>query len=332
MTAQIPPTPHSMAPSASNVTGRPEMTRSQTFPTPPTSASSVLGMGAGPSSYDWSSNNATSAQPLSVDTGMNHPRSMPTTPASTPPGGSLQNLQSYSGQPSYDSSKQYYSSAPAPQPPNGYTHPQRYAQPTFKSEMGPPSAPGVVSDNDHHEHKADIYASNGPVPTSGDASSHDHEGGYLAANTAAYGANRSTYAYNPTTDPSHISPEMTSSPSHQAGSGRGTPRTIPQQWQPDYQTPPRPGQSVYAASGDSRASNGIPSADSYGHTSYSSAGKRGRDEDDQDHMGRPSSRDFDGSFDPKRRKLGRAETYGGPLGSAPQMQAIKSGGGLPRQR
>ena len=106
---------------------------------------------------------------------------------------------------------------------------------------------------------------------------------------------------------------------------------MPQQWPSDYQTPSRAGQSAYGAPPDSRASNGIPSSGSYGPTSYSTTGKRGRD-DEEEELGRPNSRDYDGSFDPKRRKIGRAETYGGPLGSAPQMQAIKTGGGMPRQR
>ena len=315
MSGPMPPTPHSIAPSAANVAGRPEMQRSQTFPTPPTSASSVIGMGPNAGSYDWNNSNAPQ-QPLSVDTGMPHPRSMPTTPATTPPGSSLQGMQSYPGNASYDASKPYYATSSAPQAPNGYAPGPRYSQSAYKSEMGPPSAPGQVgAEHDHHDPNGQVGAPHNPT-------GHEHETGYMAANNAAYGANRS-YAYPH--DPAHISPEMTNSPSYQTGSGRGTPRTMPQQWPPGYHTPPR-SQTAYATVPEPRSSIGMPSTDAYGATSYPSTGKRGREDDDQD-----QNHDYD-AYDPKRRKLGRAETYGGPLGSTPQMQPIKTGGGMPRQR
>jgi len=357
--SQVPPTPHSIAPHPN--AGRPGIDRAHTFPTPPTSASSVMGIGNQSNSYDWGNqnlgSNVTNTQPLSIDTGIGNTRSMPTTPATTPPGGSIQSMQPYQTQQNYENSKQYYSSTPGSQ--NGYSQQpsmNRYAQsmanPTYvKSEMGPPSAPGSgPTDSEHHDHKADSYSH---VPASShvsaapevDSSDH-HENGYMNNNAAAYGTNRSTYTYNPVADHPHLSPEMTGSPSQQNGSGRVTPRTMPggqPQWTQDYQTPSRPPplSSLYNVMADSRGANGATANDNYAPTSYPnsshsapvSTGKRGREDDDQDQVVRPGSRELDASFDSKRRKMaGRQDTYGAPMGSNTQMHAIKTGGGLPRQR
>lgn len=337
---QAPPTPHSMAqlPNGS----RPGIDRAHTFPTPPTSASSVMGMSTQGSSYDWGNqsmaNGTTGAQPLSIDTGINA-RSMPTTPATTPPGTSGQGLHSYHGQPAYDNSKHYYSTTPSSQ--TGYAQHSdgnRYGQPLpsgpyGKSDMGPPIAPGSANGGgDVHDHKTDPY----PAQTHGSQHDADHaDGGYMSANASAYNANRAQYSYGTTGDHSHLSPEQLSgSPTHQAGSGHATPRTMPSgqpQWTPDYHTPPNRGSTsshLYNVMGRDRTPQG-GSADGYGNPAYSSGGhhggmsaKRGRDDDDQD---RPGSRDFDG-YDAKRRKMGRQETFGMPLNTASHMQAIKTGG------
>ncbi|EXJ63039.1 hypothetical protein A1O7_03484 [Cladophialophora yegresii CBS 114405] len=334
---QAPPTPHSIAPHPN--APRPGIDRAHTFPTPPTSASSVLGMSSQGNSYDWGNQNMTNgagAQPLSIDTGMNA-RSMPTTPATTPPGTSGQGMQSYQGQTGYESSKHYYSTTPSSQ--TGYAqHPDgnRYGQPMppmqyGKSDMGPPIAPGSNSAGaDGHEPKPDAYS------TQGHPSQHetDHpDSGYMSANASAYGANRQ-YSYSTSGDHPHLSPEqMSSSPTHQAGSGHATPRTMPSgqpQWPGEYNTPPRPPTSsnVYNVMGG-RTPQGAPT-DNYGNPGYSGSGhatgvpsaKRGREDDDQD---RPGSRDYD-AYDSKRRKTGRQDTFGMPLNAPPHMQAIKTGG------
>ena len=322
---------HSIAPHPE--AGRPSIGRAHTFPnvpTPPTSASSVMGMGNQASSYNWDgqnmANSVTGTQPLSIDTGLsNNARSMPTTPATTPPGGPMQPYQ-HQHQQSYDQ-KPYSSYPPAPQ--NGYapqprmnTYPQ---DSSFKSEMGPPSAPGAVSaEAEHHDSKVDVYNH-----VNGSADSGHHEQTYSDPNSSAYGANRSHYSYNPTATHQHVSPEMTSSPSHQTNSGRGTPRTMPggpQQWPQDFQTPPRsaPTSSVYSVMGDSRSSNGGSgeyTASSYSNSSQPvTSNKRGREDDDHD---RPASRDLD---------YKRQKSYGAPMGAASHMQAIATGGGMPRQR
>ncbi|EXJ86458.1 hypothetical protein A1O3_03409 [Capronia epimyces CBS 606.96] len=338
---QAPPTPHSIAqhPNAP----RPGIDRAHTFPTPPTSASSAMGMGNQGSSYDWGNqsmtNGATGTQPLSIETGLNA-RSMPTTPATTPPGTAGQGMHSYQGQPGYDTSKHYYSTTPGSQ--TGYvphTDGSRYGQalpsaPYGKTDMGPPIAPGSANGGgDGHDHKADSY----PGQSHGSQHDNDHpDGSYMSANASAYNSNRGQYSYGATGDHPHLSPEQLSgSPTHQAGSGHATPRTMPSgqpQWTPDYHTPPNrapTSNSVYNVMGRARTPQG-GSTDSYGNPTYSSGGhhgglssaKRGREDDDQDP---PGSRDFDG-YDSKRRKMGRQETFGMPLNTTAHMQAIKTGG------
>ncbi|EXJ80256.1 hypothetical protein A1O1_08398 [Capronia coronata CBS 617.96] len=338
-TGQAPPASHSIA-QHSNAP-RPGIDRAHTFPTPPTSASSVMGMGNQSNSYDWGNqsmaNGTSGAQPLSIDTGINA-RSMPTTPATTPPGTAGQGMHSYQGQTGYDSSKHYYSTTPSSQ--TGYAqHPDgsRYGQPLpsvpyGKTDMGPPIAPGSANGGgDGHDHKAEAY----PGHTHGSQHENDHpDGGYMTTNASAYNANRTQYAYGAAGDHSHLSPEqMSGSPTHQAGSGHATPRTMPTgqpQWTPDYHTPPnRTSSNVYNVMGRARTPQGN-SADGYGNAAYSGGGhhaglssaKRGREDDDQD---RPGSRDFDG-YDAKRRKMGRQETFGMPLNAPSHMQAIKTGG------
>jgi len=285
--------PHTIAPHPG--AGRPGLDRAHTFPTPPTSASSIMGMGNQGNSYEWGGQGigggVQGTQPLSIDTGLSNARSMPTTPATTPPGNSMQSMQPYQSQQGYDSSRPMYSAAPAQG--NQYGSQQniaqqnlaRFGQPMqsnhyIKNEMGPPSsrAPGSGPDSEHHgDSKADTY-----VPVQGndqvghgtgeEEAEHEHDSDYAHDNSAAYNANRGPYAYNPGPLPGehpHLSPEMTGSPSHQNGSGRVTPRGSaagPAQWAPGYQTPPRvpPPSNLYSVMSDSRGSaNGNSGAENY---------------------------------------------------------------------
>jgi enhanced filamentous growth protein 1 len=355
------PTAHSIAPHPG--AGRPGLDRAHTFPTPPTSASSVMGMGNQGSSYEWGgqniANNVAAAQPLSIDTGLSNARSMPNTPVSTPPGSSIQNMQPYPGQQSYDTPKQYYSAPPSQQGAYAQQNMNRYGQPITsngysKNDMGPPSAPGSGNPEvDHHDIKTDPYGhsnSNGAAghgTTGAEPDHHHHDSSYMSGNASAYGSNRAQYAYNhPTTsiqgEHPHMSPELSGSPSQQAGSGRGTPRTATgtqPQWAPGYQTPPRPS-NLYNVVSDSRTSNSTSAAENYNTSGYSNASmngtgtsaKRAREDDDQDPSGRPNSRGIEPGYDIKRRKTVRQDTLGAPMGAMPNMQGIKSGGGAVRQR
>lgn len=323
---QVPPTPHTIAPHPT--TGRPSLDRAHTFPTPPTSASSVLGMSSSGNSYDWGNQNlpngVNGTQPLSIDTGMNNARSMPTTPATTPPGNNVQNMTSYQGHQGYDS-KQYYAHTPSSQ--TGYSGQANGRFDGYKTDMGPPTAPNSGSADVSHDTKPEPYsAAHG---SSTEPADHPE-----STYSSQYTSGRNQYGYTTGPDPHHLSPEMTNSPSHPSRSGQATPRTMPSSqpsWPQDYQTPPRTTatSTLYNIVGDSRSSTG----DSYANTTYSASshpgpmtGKRGRDDDDD---GRSGSQDIDNY---KRQKLGRQETFGMPLNQTVHMQAIKTGGGIPRQR
>ena len=261
--------PHSIAPHPGTI--RPGLDRAHTFPTPPTSASSIMGMGNSGGSYEWGpqsmSGGVQGTQPLSIDTGLSNARSMPTTPATTPPGNSMQNMQQYPSQQSYDNSRSMYSAAPsqqsqyAPQQNVAQQNMARFGQPMqanpyMKSEMGPPSSrtTGSGAEAEHGDHKTDPYSHSQGNEQVGhgageEEAEHEHDTEYAHDNNAAYNANRGPYNYNQ--GPSigslhgehpHLSPEQVAgSPSHPNGSGRRTPRgagVSQPQWPSGYQTPP----------------------------------------------------------------------------------------------
>jgi len=289
--------PHSMAPHPAS--GRPGLDRAHTFPTPPTSASSVtMNMGQSGSSYDYGGGQAAamqSGQHIPVHSVVS--RSMPTSPpASTSPGSSAQ--MQYPTTQAYDGARPMYS-AQGPAYPQYSTPQYGHIQPSpgVKTEMAPPARAGA--DNEHAEHKPhDAYSSQ----HDGDG---EHEGEYTHT-SAAYGGRKASYAGLPNasmgqmhSDSSHISPEMTHSP-HQNGSGRATPRTTATY--PGYSTPQRsqlPASNLYnVISNDARAGapNGNDGYHAQGYqTQYPSmngvppSNKRGREIDDEDQYGRPLS-------------------------------------------
>ena len=294
--SHVAQSPHSIAPYP-----RPGIDRAHTFPTPPTSASSTMGMSNQGNPCDWGAQSmggaVQSSQPLSIDTGLSNTRSMPSTPATTPPGSMMPNMQqSYQNQQSYDNSRSMYSAAPPQQ--SHYATQQNIAQqnmarfgqpmqshPYMKSEMGPPTSrtTGSGTETDHGDHKNDPYAQsqgNEQVGhgTGEEEAEHEHDTDYAHDNSAAYNASRGTYNYNP--GPSigslhgehpHLSPEtVTGSPSHTNGANRGSARNAAvsqPQWAPGYNTPPRipPASSVYNVMSDARGSitNGTNVGDTY---------------------------------------------------------------------
>lgn len=291
--------PHSIAPHPG--AGRPSLDRAHTFPTPPTSASSIMGMNNQGSSYEWGGpgigGSVQGTQPLSIDTGLSNARSMPTTPATTPPGNSMQAMQPYQSQQGYDNSRPMYSAPPpqqshyAPQQNVAQQNMARFGQPMqantyLKNEMGPPStrAPGAGPEAEHSDHKTDTYAhsqGNEQVGhgTGEEEAEHEHDSEYTHDNSTAYNANRGPYNYNPGPglgslhgEHPHLSPEtINGSPSQLNGSGRGTPRNPaggPPQWASSYtSTSPRPAPSsnVYSVISDPRGTttNGQNGADGY---------------------------------------------------------------------
>ncbi|KAI0134198.1 hypothetical protein BJ170DRAFT_189762 [Xylariales sp. AK1849] len=336
-----------------NGSGRPSIDRAHTahtFPTPPTSASSVMGGMGASESFQWGQqgmSGAPSTNPMSIDTGLSNARSMPATPATTPPGASLQSMQSYpQGSQPYDSRSGVYSnnaptSQQSPYPPSNSSPQDRnpYGQNNayMRTEMAPPSGrPAGAGEQDVKPPNGMIHSGQPgeQMPQHGGEEEADHEAEYTH-DSGAYDANRAAYNYSaPPVAPlagehSHLSPEMAGSPSHQAGSGRATPRTAnpPQGYysqQTGYNTPPRvaPSSNLYnVMSNDRGTTNGAPGGDVYGSQSDMGASmqngyapqpimngapggmKRGRD--DEDELPRPGS----GGLDLKRRRT----TLDGPM-------------------
>lgn len=257
---------------------RPELQRSMSFPTPPSSASSVMGVSGADSQNFWGNTVVSSVggNPNgSLDNVMNNARSMPTTPATTPPGG-LQGMAQYSqpANPMYPSSQNAMSqqniaqqnmqrfNQPLPQP-NMYM-----AQTRDPSTMGPPTsrvpAPSLSRPSSRQEVKDDDDQNGlaGEAEHVNEEEYTTHDGGYS-------NGHRSNVYYPPlTTDhpAAHLTPEMNGSPGHAQtpstparatygsqnvnvsrsvdNTGGATPRTTntPQQWVQNgsgYSTPPR---------------------------------------------------------------------------------------------
>lgn len=328
--------PHAIQPHPSS--GRPGIDRAHTFPTPPTSASSIMGMGNQGSSYEWNGanvQNSQAGQPLSIDTGLSNTRSVPTTPASTPPGAVQQGMQ-YAPNQGYDGSRPMYSGPPSQpghyaqgQPMMNYRPDATYP----KTEMAPPSRIADVPD------EGEVKPPNGmmpqgndqvPAPQPGSEAEHDHENEYTHSN-APYNGNRGGYSYSHNGGPagpmhadhSHLSPEMTGSPHQNGGSGRATPRTAASgqsQWTSGYSTPQRqaaPSSNLYNVMSDPRGvpNGGAPheaypgpgAVSQYANQGYppsngvNASGKRGRDDDEEDPY-RPDSVQGDDMGGLKRRK------------------------------
>lgn len=346
--------PHSLS---SQPGGRPVLDRANSFPTPPASASSLMGISHQGGSYDWNNQGINSgvqnSQPISIEnSSLNNARSMPTTPATTPPGGNgLQGMPPFQGQPAYDSSKPYYSAAP---PSNSQYAPQPLTQPAMPS-YGQPLAPGPYLKSDMAppgrsagqeaevtDVRTDRYNQTGQAADSVP----EHESEYIHDNASGYNSRGSyTYASNPSvgalTEQPQLTPDVTGSPSQQNSSGRMTPRTgggPPSQWPSGYHTPPRPPVgSLYNIVSDTRGSstNGGP-PDTYGVSNstpgYSTAMngslgiKRLRDDDEVDRVVRPDSRGAD--YESKRRKTLTDPV--GPVGAPLALQPVKAGGVMGR--
>ncbi|KAK9415330.1 hypothetical protein SUNI508_10520 [Seiridium unicorne] len=318
-----------------NSSGRPSLDRAHTFPTPPTSASSVMGSMAS-DNYQWGQQGMNGAQnnnPMSIDTGLSNARSMPATPATTPPGASLQSMQQYpQGTQAYDSSRGVYNAPPTQQAPYGTsnTSPQdrdSYGQSYMRGDMAPPTGrPSGNGEQDVKPPNGMLHAAQPGEQLQQQAAEDEaeHEAEYTH-NSGAYDANRNSYGYSaPSLAPlsgDHVSGDIAGSDNHQAGSGRATPRTAnPSQGyysqQTGYNSPPRVQSSsnLYNVMSNDRApSNVAPGGDVYGSQDMAAMQngyaappimngapggmKRGRD--DEDELPRPGS----GGFDIKRRKM-----------------------------
>lgn len=338
------PGPQPPLPSHPTSMGRPSLDRAHTFPTPPTSASSVMGSMGTSDSFQWNQqgiNNGQTTGQISIDTSLsNNARSLPNTPATTPPGSTIQSMQSYPPvSQAYDSSRQMYQAAPSQHsyPPSNPPPQDRpiYGHTSYvKNDMAPPSSRPAGSGGEQVEAKPSngiLHAGQGeavPSATAEEEADHEHEQEYTHE-SGSYDANRSSYSYSAPpvaslpNDHSHLSPDMSGSP-HQAGSGRATPRTVPPPQpyysQQGYHSPPRVGQpssNLYNVMSNERGpSNGSQPSDVYaGQTDMAGSMQSGyapqppalngpsslkRGRDDEDE--RPTSGGTGMAMDLKRRK------------------------------
>ena len=345
--------PHSIAPHPG--AGRPGLDRAHTFPTPPTSASSTsIGL-SNQGSYGWEGQSIPgNAQPLMLDS---HPHSTPATPATTPPGPSMTQLQPYQSHQPYDNTRPMYSSAASQQGQYATQHQQQgishgaplSANSYGKQDMGPPAtrAPGSKTESEHGDSKNDIYGhSQGNDRVSQEEAEHEQEGEYSHDNSA-YAAHRGPY--NHYNSASHMGSmhgehapaptEINGSQSHQNGSGRSTPRTSnasQQQWSAaGYHTPPRaaPSSNLYNPMSDTRGTvtNGNNGAEHYSAAplhpyaptqanGVNASNKRMRE--DEEYTSRPESRNDD-IDSMKRRKMGREGSGPGKIASSSYESDVK---------
>ncbi|KAK3945839.1 hypothetical protein QBC46DRAFT_402922 [Diplogelasinospora grovesii] len=338
--------------------GRPSLDRAHTFPTPPTSASSVMGNMGASENFQWSQqpmNGTSQTSSISIDTGLSNARSLPNTPATTPPGSTVQSMQPYpSASQPYDNSRQMYNAPPPQQSPyqSSQSNPQDnravYGQNGYvKSEMGPPSSRPAEQVDQKAPNGMMHPGQNGEAvshPGAEDEADHEHDAEYTH-DSGAYDANRGSYQYSAPpvaslpNDHAHLSPEISGSP-HQAGSGRATPRTAapPYYAQQGYHTPPRVGQpssNLYSVmSNDRGAPNGGPNevyapqpdmtnSMQNGYATQpsvmnggSTGMKRGRDDDDD----RPTSGGNGMGLDLKRRKTMLDGSMPSPTYNPPMAQ------------
>ena len=254
--SQHPPTLHAHAmsplghlPSHSNLAPhpqmRPEMSRAITFPTPPSSASS-LNMNGSENPY-WNQPQMmqnSGSQPLAIDTVINSSRSMPTTPATTPPGNALAQLQQYPtpgsfneprSSPLYATQSQSMSQSsvsqqnmnrfgpPLPNP--HYINQQRDNNMPPPTSRGPNASRPSSSQNnpdgqvkDENEEQSGIVEEEEQEQQEEEAD-HEPEHEYDSGNVNQYN-NANGRGYFNSVETPHLSPEMTGSPGHQ---GPGTP-------------------------------------------------------------------------------------------------------------
>ncbi|KAM0450107.1 hypothetical protein ACHAPV_004396 [Trichoderma viride] len=340
------PGPQQSLPSQT-ATSRPPLDRAVTFPTPPTSASSVMGSMATSEGFNWSSqgmNGSQGANSMTMDNGLNGARSMPNTPAATPPG-SIQSMQSYpSAAQGYDNQRPMYNAPSAqhspyqnsanPPPDRMYSQPGPYT----KSEMGPPASrpPAAISGE-----QPDTKGPNEQQGQNHPEEEGEHEAEYTH-DSASYDHARAPYNYSngagvaAMPNDANMPSDMANSQSHPPASGRATPRTAapPQpyyQHHTGYNSPQRVQQSTSnlynVMSSDRAPQNGAPGNDVYaqptdmpstmsnGYATHPSVMngsgqgmKRGRDDDDD--IVRPASDEM--GMDLKRRKTMLETTVSAP--------------------
>ncbi|KAF3162416.1 hypothetical protein TWF106_006183 [Orbilia oligospora] len=171
-------TSSALVPSHPLQTHRPSIERSMTFPTPPSSASSIM-MPSSDSQFWQSSNLVSTNQPLAIDTAtMASSRSMPATPATTPPGGGqIQSYSSSSG--GYTDAYRGVNSQSSIGRYQGVGQQSQYlANGRAATDMGPPQAarPGQTATSS----RPSSSQNDGRITNLGESPSLSHDGGNSA--------------------------------------------------------------------------------------------------------------------------------------------------------
>lgn len=315
---------------------RPEMGgRSLTFPAPP-------------SDGYWNGSSMSSGQALAIDTVVNS-RSMPATPASTPPANSLiqypqqtysepRNQSLYSGNAPQQSMSMTRFGGPLPQP-------NSYMSQHDKNSMGPPASAGAdnsrpssrqnngdVKEDEHSSHYAgqDDRKDDGYSTQQSNGYDHPDRNNYYAEVNGSSNAAQSTSPPQPAYETSNGTSRTNGTSNQWSGSYTTSPRGTSDQAIP--RQPPfglLNGESGDRDSGDSYSS-GLPNI----NTSYTSSNglpsaKRIRElDDDEDEDGRPSSRGEDTEGGLKRRKTlssGSATTPPVGVSNRPRSQLVGGG-------
>lgn len=313
------PGPQAPLPSQGGM-ARPSLDRSNTFPTPPASASGVMPSMGNQEGFGWQGQGMNGHQgtyPMTVDTSIRDIRSLPATPATTPPGPTMHPMHPYPpASQAYEPSRQMYNapSQHSPYPTSATTpHDRMYPGSYPKSEMAPPNNRGAAN-GEHHDGKPPngiLASDHSQQPHGGEEEGeHEHDPEYTHDSSSYDAVRAASYNYTAPgvgslTNDNNMPAEMTASPNQTAGSGRATPRTTAQSnpyysQHAGYNTPPRVQQStsnLYSVmSHDRPSANGAPPGDVYAPAAdmssngyapqppipNGSAGamKRGRDDDD----------------------------------------------------
>lgn len=233
----------------------------------------------------WSSSNLnginqSSQSSLGLENNMANTRSMPSTPASTPPNNSLQSLTGFHGQ-NLGSSSQAHSQ-----------YPSQYgsSNPYIKNEMGPPSRSGTLSGGESKDVKPDPFNT---TQTAADSGAADNGGSY-SQEPSSLGSNHGAFNYSGLSNVHMMSnhndtaEQVGSSTHHDSATGQITPRTsISQDHWTGYQTPPRTSKSrtqeapLVFRSPSILTSNVSPGS-AYPSSLINGSNKRSRDDDDGD--------------------------------------------------
>ena len=188
------PGPQQTLPSHAHMTtpGRSSLDRSHAFPTPPTSASGVMGGNMSASeSFQWPQQNVngTPANPMSIDTSLSNTRSMPATPATTPPGPPMQTMPYPSSNQGYDTSRSmYHHQTPAPSSQHTPSQQQtpHHSQQSQQGQSYPSSAP-----NSSPQDRNNMYSHNAAAAAVAAAS------GYVKNDMPGTGSSRGTSIAGP---------------------------------------------------------------------------------------------------------------------------------------